>query len=177
MGKRLYNTFNDALDVHIVLIPEISCWVWSGASCVGYGVIHKGRKMVKAHRAMYERCKGAIPDGMLVCHKCDNRWCVNPDHLFLGTPLDNMQDKVNKNRQSKGPSHAESFKRSGKYEANRPRGERHGMSKLSDHQRLEILTMLDDGWMQKDVAKEFCVTQSNISFIHRKWRGSNNVSK
>lgn len=80
-----------------------SCWNWKASKDGGgYGicVTHKyGRD--KAHRISYKEFYGRIPEGMFVCHTCDNPACVNPQHLFLGTNQDNINDKVIKNRQSR----------------------------------------------------------------------------
>lgn len=82
-------------------IPIAGCWLWIGTvNYWGYGHFYElnPKKIVKAHRKSYELYKGPIPDGMCVCHKCDVRSCVNPDHLFLGTHKDNVHDMINKGR-------------------------------------------------------------------------------
>ena len=78
---------------------ESGCHVWTGARNVwGYGRVHWGGKMYSAHRVAWKFAHGAIPDGKFVLHRCDNRGCVNPDHLFLGTAKDNARDMVAKGR-------------------------------------------------------------------------------
>ena len=86
-----------------------ACWEWIGACDHGYGLLfvpvgHKARKRVRASRTAYERAFGPIPDGLDVCHRCDNPGCVRPEHLFAGTANDNMQDCKAKGRTSRGES-------------------------------------------------------------------------
>lgn len=75
------------------------CWEWQGKiTNSGYGEIRVNQKHMLTHRLSYQTFVREIPSGMIVCHKCDNKKCCNPDHLWLGTQKQNCKDKIKKNR-------------------------------------------------------------------------------
>lgn len=83
-----------------------SCWLWTGSlTKYGYGKININKKYISTHRLSWELVNGKIPEGMHICHTCDVRSCVNPEHLFLGTPKDNAVD-----REQKGRSNSQGYK-------------------------------------------------------------------
>jgi hypothetical protein len=109
----------------------------------------RGRN-VKAHRHVWEQCFGEIPDGMFVCHHCDNRSCVNPEHLFLGDHQDNMDDMVRKGR--------------GRTSSGRG-GEGNPASKLTQLQVDEIRRLCLRGVSQKSIAAKFGIHPISVSRI------------
>ncbi len=95
----------ERLERRIERVPESGCWIWMGTTNpAGYGTLFIGltadgsRHCVRAHRLSYQLHKGEIPSGLFVCHRCDVRPCINPDHLFCGTTQDNTDDRVAKGR-------------------------------------------------------------------------------
>lgn len=126
-----------------------SCWEWTASkSKKGYGNFMLNKKHYSAHRFAWILFYGEIPEGLCVCHKCDNRKCVNPAHLFLGTIADNNADMVKKNRQVN------------------THGEKNNLSKLTEKQVIEIIELLKTE-TEKEVAKRFSVSCGCIEFINK----------
>lgn len=120
------------------------CWNWTGTKHqYGYGVVVINNKSIRAHRYSYELHKGAIPDGLVVMHSCDNPSCVNPDHLSLGTRLDNNRDAKEKGRNATG--------------------ERNGQSKLSNSTIEEIRSLV--GIKNTYIATIYNIDPSHVSRI------------
>lgn len=125
------------------------CHNWQGARAARYGFLYVGRVRWLAHRFSYARSKGPINPGQCVCHSCDNTFCVNPEHLWLGSQQDNLEDMRLKGRGG----------------INGLKGEDVGTSKLTANQVREIKTALAAGGTQTAIANQFGVTQAAISLI------------
>jgi hypothetical protein len=139
------------------------CWEWHGARSGQYRMVSFDGKTIGAHRAAWLMAKGAIPDGMFVCHRCDNPPCVNPEHLFLGTPTDNVHDMLNKGRHVPPTGMRNWAARN----PERARGERNGTAKLTDAQVAEIKSALADGARPAALAETYGVKSATIYAIRR----------
>lgn len=111
----------------------------------GYGRATVNGKTDYAHRHIYRLIKGEISHGLDICHSCDNRKCINPDHLFAGSRKENMADAVLKGRQAKGFSLPQ--------------------TKLSQEQKIKLLEMAKQGILYKSIAKEFGIGRQTAGLI------------
>lgn len=130
-----------------------SCWEWTGSgNAKGYGHIFGGteRGSLRANRVAWELAHGPIPDGMLICHKCDNPKCCRADHLFLGT-----YDANNKDRARKGRS-------------NNDKGEDHYAALMTTQKVLELRDRFAKGEKVRDLAKAFGIAHQTASKIARR---------
>lgn len=125
--------------------PMSGCWLWNGSYATsGYGAFAINGKNYRAHRVSYQHHQGDFSADLVVCHSCDNKACVNPDHLWLGTHLDNVMDRVRKNRSA------------------RQRGALSGNAKLTQEQADYIRQSTERGC---DLAEKFNISRTNISRI------------
>ena len=135
---------------HMAINKVTGCWEWQGSKCNGYGRMVIGsrtdgtRRTIQTHRASYELKYGEIPEGMEICHKCDNHCCINPDHLFAGTRQDNIDDRERKGRN------------------NPPKGEKHAKAKLTEQDVLDIRAKRADGKSFGKLAQEYGVHKRTI---------------
>ena len=149
----------DAFHEKYKVDPKTGCWNWTASLMqTGYGQFNpRNGKIVTAHRFSYQTHKGEIPKGMFVCHTCDNRACVNPDHLWIGTNAENLKDMREKGRAVYSPQ----------------RGEDNHSSKISAKDAEFIFLSCEK---QSVLAEKFNLTQAAISAIQtgKNWR---NVTK
>ena len=153
-------TFRQRVERRIGLRATVSptgCWEMSGSRCKegrGYCYICIKDQKWGAHRASYAAFVGSIPDGLYVCHHCDNRICVNPSHLFVGTAKDNFDDMVKKQRQVVS------------------RGEDSGTAKLQHHHVAEIRRRRRSGETLVSISADFPVGVSQICHVctGRSWK-------
>ena len=137
----------DLISSRVSIDSETGCWIWSGyKNQNGYGRVKLNGRQYAAHRLSYEAHVGDIPLGMFICHKCDNPPCVNPDHLFCGTPRDNAIDMTIKGR-GQGPKN---------------KGGANGRAKLTIDQ---VNTIKSSSEWHHIIAERYGVSRSLISMI------------
>jgi len=133
-----------------------ACWMWIGSPVSsGYGRMWVDGRPLLAHRISYEIHNGVEPGSLFVCHRCDVKLCVNPEHLFLGTQTDNARDMVAKGRNRPWPP-----------------GEGHHLAKLTEADVRSIRDQYAAGGVsQRALARRFGVAQSNIGLVisRRTW--------
>lgn len=133
---------------------EEACWLWRGfINQNGYGVAGYKRRNFLAHRLSWILTYGEIPEGLYVCHKCDTPACVRPDHLFVGSQLENMRDMHSKGRHKSG------------FKKGMNRGEKNGQAKLSAEMVAQIRQRLATGDKPGVIAADFGVSRRCISAI------------
>lgn len=147
-AEQLQSTFIERFWNRVNKGSENECWIWTGyLNSDGYGRAKRHGKADGVHRISWELSNGKVPEPLQVLHKCDNPRCVNPKHLFLGTPADNVIDCISKNRR--------------RY-AN---GETHHKARLSDSEILEIHRLYKSGIPTLDIAKQFGVNRNWINLV------------
>jgi len=131
---------------NVVVLNLDGCWIWQMyCNANGYGQFWVPPNMKFAHRVAYTIWRGPIPPDLLVCHKCDNPPCCNPEHLFVGTAADNHRDRNEKGRQA--------------------RGERQGSAKLTSTQVEWIKEQYTAGRSSSEIAAELPVTTAHVKRI------------
>lgn len=147
----------------ITVNKESGCWEWNGnAREDGYCRTTYRSKNWYVHRLSYSSFVGEIPAGYDVCHRCDNRKCCNPAHLFIGSRKNNMDDAKSKGRISAGEKHSVLV----------PKGEKSHFSKLTEDEVQRIREMAANGHTTREIASLFNVSPDNIRRIKRNntWR-------
>lgn len=127
------------------------CWEWmAGRDQLGYGMFWESGKTRHATRVIWETQRGKIPEGMVICHSCDNPSCCNPEHLFAGTQKENVADRERKGRHPHLP-----------YE-NVASGENHPRAKLSNADAREIRCLLRTGERVSSIASQFGISVCTV---------------
>lgn len=140
------------------VVPYIGtpCWLWTRSkNDSGYGRCYVGNRVYRlAHRVVWELANGPIPAGMCVCHSCDTRSCIRPDHLFLGTPIENNDDKVRKGRGYRIPP-------------GRFFGTDSGSAKLSNEQVVELRLSYNTGAETAALARKYNICPDSVLRLAR----------
>jgi HNH endonuclease len=156
-----YSTLKDKLLNNYVEVNgplHSPCWIWTlSLDGRGYGQLWWGGQKMQAHRASWIEHNGPIPDGLCVCHHCDNRSCIRPGHLFLGTHADNTYDMIAKGRADLSRGYL---------------GETHPKAKLTERQAAEVKWLLaNTSWPQTRIGEKYGVGRNVINDIsnRRSW--------
>ena len=129
------------------ITTESGCMEWQGAINLlnGYGMATVFGKSETIHRHIYRLSKGEIPKGLFVLHKCDNKICINPEHLFLGTNQDNIDDMIQKDR--------------------KPKGDNHPQTVLTELKKQKLFQMVEKGNTYYEIGKELGISYQHASKI------------
>lgn len=151
MPKKLGDKY-DRWNIELARMDKVDgCWIWKGTRAPnGYGRFFVGRfdhqvRWMPAHRFSWDYHHGPIPLGLCVCHTCDQKLCINPAHLFIGTHGENMRDRNEKRRQA--------------------RGEGHGVAKLDDLTVQWIRSQHRSGRGHKRIARDLGVNKSTVARV------------
>lgn len=139
MPKKYENDINRITDR--VVVDDNDCWIWQGSKDNhGYGMAvgYKHAKIDKAHRVSYRMFVEEIPAGKSICHTCDVRACVNPDHLYCGTARDNARDAKERGRQN------------------------HTSKRLTAEQKKQMALLHTEGITKQEIAETFGVSQMTV---------------
>lgn len=156
MRKHWNRTFEERFWKRVKVGQSDECWPWlGGCNWGGYGKVRRGAKLLTAHRVAFELTNGAIPKGLCALHKCDQRNCCNPSHVFIGTYKDNNRDRAQKGR-------------------SRPRrGEDNGRAILTAKDVIKIRAVWDNGGITiAQLARKYSVAWEHMKrIVNRKlWK-------
>lgn len=137
---QVYKSMLDRITEKVTYEPNSGCWLWTGGlSSYGYGATQFQGRQLLMHRVVFEMYNGAVPGTGVLCHRCNVRSCVNPDHIYIGTAQSNVMDAVRSGRHAHGTTH--------------------GCSKLSDCKVRQMRELSATGMTYADIAKRFGVAR------------------
>lgn len=148
---RSWQTLQSVIEARSVPEPNTGCFLWTGATRKGYGVVKFRQKFYATHRVAYELAYGSFLEELYVCHSCDTPQCNNPKHLFLGDAHSNMQDMADKKRHPLLNSESQ-------------RGEKNGNAWLTE-QQAQAIALIPKG--TPGVAKAYGVSPSTLYLIRK----------